>query len=187
VGLIALDREGVLLQVTRRFGFLRAINVGGRRIAMVELAAALKGAGLADVETFIASGNFTFTGAGDEATIEAALSERFGFTSEVFLRTRGELMALNVIVAPLAEIRGVHAVHVGFLRDEPDDHLRTKLGLMENDLDQFSFGSREIIWTALGRTIETPFGKKGMSGKGWPVSTFRNANTLGRKLEKWSH
>jgi uncharacterized protein (DUF1697 family) len=175
--------------MTRRFGFLRAINVGARRIAMVDLADALSDAGLHDVETFIASGNFTFTGAGngagDGATIEAALSERFGFSSEVFLRTRSELLAINEIAGPLAAGSGVHAVQVGFLLNEPDDHLRAKLGLMENDLDQFSFGRREIIWTAFGRTIETPFGKKGMSGKGWPVSTFRNVNTLGRMLDKW--
>jgi uncharacterized protein (DUF1697 family) len=152
---------------------------------MVELAAALSDAGLADVETFIASGNFTFTGTGDEAAIEAALTERFGFTSEVFLRTRGELMAINSIAGPLAINSGVHAVQVGFLREEPDESLCTKLALLENDLDQFSFGPREIIWTAHDRMVDTPFGKKGMSGKGWPVSTFRNVNTLGRMLDKW--
>jgi uncharacterized protein (DUF1697 family) len=152
---------------------------------MVELAAALSDAGLSDVETFIASGNFTFTGAGEEATIEAALGERFGFASEVFLRTRDELTALTQIVGPLAKTSGVHAVQVGFLRDEPDEQLRAKLGLMKNDLDQFSFGPREIIWTALARMVETPFGKKGLSGKGWPVTTFRNVNTLKRMLDKW--
>jgi uncharacterized protein (DUF1697 family) len=171
----------------RRFGFLRAINVGRRRIAMVELAAALSDAGLSDVETFIASGNFTFTGAGEAETIETALFDRFGFVSEVFLRSRAELSALAEIARPLANYVGVHTVQVGFLRETPNDGLKAKLSSMESNLDQFSYGPNEVIWTAFARTTDTPFGKKAMSGKAWPLSTFRNLNTLAKMLEKWSH
>jgi hypothetical protein len=48
----------------RSFGFLRAINVGKRRMAMTNLVDALLDAVLSDVETFIASGNCVVTGQG---------------------------------------------------------------------------------------------------------------------------
>jgi uncharacterized protein (DUF1697 family) len=169
----------------RSFGFLRAVNVGKRRMAMADLARALTDAGLRDVETFIASGNFVFTGQGDEGAIEAALTAKFGFLAQTFVRTRGELQLLYDLAAPFATGHGVHAVQVGFLSHTPDDALRQKLAIIENDLDHFTFGPSEIIWTMHASMIETSFGRKGMTGKGWPACTFRNVTTLERMLEKW--
>jgi uncharacterized protein (DUF1697 family) len=171
--------------MTVSFGFLRAINVGKRRIGMTELANALTQAGLADVETFIASGNFVFSGQGNEAAIEATLEARFGFLAETFVRTRDEVKALYELALPLQSGADVHAVQVGFLRTQPDDTLRAKFDSAQNDLDHFSFGPREVIWTAYERITDTPFGKKGMTGKSWPACTFRKVKTLGRMLEKW--
>jgi uncharacterized protein (DUF1697 family) len=167
------------------FGFLRAINVGKRRIAMTDLAEALSQAGLTDVETFIASGNFVFSGQGNEAIIEATLQAKFGFLAEAFVRSRDELQALYDLALPLESGAGVHAVQVGFLRNAPDDALCAKFTGVQNDLDHFSFGARDVIWTAYDRVSDTPFGKKGMAGKSWPACTFRNVKTLGRMLEKW--
>lgn len=170
----------------RSFGFLRAINVGKRRMAMTDLADALRAAGLSDVETFIASGNFVFTGLEGETAIEEALEARFGFLAETFLRTRSEMQVLYDQAAPLATLQGVHAVQVGFLRTAPDDALKQKLMAFENDLDHFTFGPREVIWTLKVAMVETPFGKKGMTGKSWPACTFRNVNTVGRMLARWA-
>ncbi len=44
----------------RYVAFLRAVNVGGRIVKMDELRRLFAGAGFADVETFIASGNVIF-------------------------------------------------------------------------------------------------------------------------------
>jgi uncharacterized protein (DUF1697 family) len=171
--------------MTLSFGFLRAINIGKRRIAMTDLADALTRAGLTDVETFIASGNFVFSGQGDEATIEAVLEARFGFLAETFVRTGAEVQSLYNQAVPLGSGSGVHAVQVGFMQAPPDEALCAKFASVQNELDQFSFGPREVIWTALDRGTDTPFGKKGMASKAWPACTFRNVKTLGRMLEKW--
>jgi uncharacterized protein (DUF1697 family) len=171
--------------MTYSFGFLRAINVGKRRITMADLADTLSQAGLRDVETFIASGNFAFTGQANEADIEMALQARFAFFAETFVRTRSELQCIYDLAAPLAKQEGVHAVQVGFLYQAPDDALISKLAQTQNDLDRFSYGPREILWTMRDRMTETPFGKKGMTGKSWPACTFRNVSTLGRMIEKW--
>lgn len=62
--------------VTVHVAFLRAINVGGRRIANADLAAAVTALGFADVSVYQASGNVILRGAPDEssAAIEARLS-----------------------------------------------------------------------------------------------------------------
>src|SRR5437867_13451918 len=64
--------------MTRYAAFLRAINVGGHTIRMVDLKASIQALGFENVETFIASGNVIFdtpdTDEGKlEATIERAL------------------------------------------------------------------------------------------------------------------
>jgi uncharacterized protein (DUF1697 family) len=171
--------------MTPRFCFLRAINVGKRRVAMADLSAALAAAGLRDVETFIASGNFVFSGDATESQIEAVIQARFGFLAEAFVRTAEELATLYALTAPLAQVGGVHAVHVGFLSQGPDDALKEKFAAAQNPLDDFSFGPKEVIWTAYDRVSETPFGKKGMTGKGWPTCTFRNVTTVEKMLTRW--
>jgi uncharacterized protein (DUF1697 family) len=47
--------------VATAVAFLRAINVGGRFIKMAELAAHFESLGLADVSTYINSGNVLFS------------------------------------------------------------------------------------------------------------------------------
>jgi hypothetical protein len=46
---------------TRHVAFLRGINVGGRRVTMAQLCAAFEALGFAEVGTFLASGNVTFS------------------------------------------------------------------------------------------------------------------------------
>ena len=76
---------------------LRGINVGGRSLVpMAELRALFTSLGLADVQTYIQSGNVVFTAGGGEeeelaARIEAALAEAFGIAPAVLLRTPAEL------------------------------------------------------------------------------------------------
>ena len=172
------------------YGFLRAVNVGGRRITMVELAATLRDAELSNPETFIASGNFVFTGEGSASAIEATMVTKLGFCSEVYLRNRDEMLALVEHAGPLAAQAGVHATYVGFLKAPPNAALRERLAIIENPQDNFSFAGQDLIWTAYGPNTETPFGKKGLGGRikggqAWPPITWRNVKTLQRMLAKW--
>ena len=75
-----------------RIALLRAVNLGGySKLPMAELHAALTDVGLAEVRTVLASGNVVFR---DERSpealapvVEAVLAERFGLSTEVYVRT----------------------------------------------------------------------------------------------------
>ena len=78
----------------RYLALLRGINVGGKNLVkMSELRAALEEMGLADVATYIDSGNFVFRAprpARPELAkrLESALSERFGIELKLVLLTQ---------------------------------------------------------------------------------------------------
>lgn len=82
------ERPGL---VTRYIAFLRAINVGGRTVAMERLREILGQAGLARVGTYIQSGNAFFESAESRddlaLRLEALLAKELGFATEVCLRS----------------------------------------------------------------------------------------------------
>ena len=169
----------------RYIGFLRAINVGGRIVKMDELRALFRAMKLADVETFIASGNVLFSSpstdaAALEARIETSLAKALGYTSEIFLRSPAELAAIIALPAfPGAE--GAHAVNVGFLRDAPSRGQVEAVTALRTDNDEFHVVGRELYWISRGRVSEsTVSGPKLARALGGPT-TMRNITTV-RKL-----
>lgn len=79
----------------RCVALLRGINVGGKhRVPMPELRAVGEALGLAEVQTYIQSGNLVFMADGRpsalERTLEAAIAERFGLQIPVMVRTARE-------------------------------------------------------------------------------------------------
>jgi uncharacterized protein (DUF1697 family) len=80
--------------VVRVVGLLRGVNLGGRRLSMADLRAAVEGLGHRDVETYLQSGNVVFTphGRGDlGAGITKALKEAVGLDVPVLTRTGAEM------------------------------------------------------------------------------------------------
>ncbi|HYI40717.1 MAG TPA: DUF1697 domain-containing protein [Allosphingosinicella sp.] len=77
--------------MARLIALLRAVNVGGRKLAMAELRALCGELGWKDVETYIQSGNVVFAAPGKaveiEGKLEAAIKERFGMDVPVMVRT----------------------------------------------------------------------------------------------------
>jgi uncharacterized protein (DUF1697 family) len=77
--------------MARLIALLRAVNVGGRKLPMAELRALCVELGWTEVETFIQSGNVVFGAAGQgdalEAELEEAIARRFGFHSDVMVRS----------------------------------------------------------------------------------------------------
>lgn len=78
---------------------LRAVNVGGTgKLPMAELKAMCVAAGLAKVQTYIASGNVMFQSAASEKRVKALLEERLaayaGKPVGVAVRTAGEMAAV---------------------------------------------------------------------------------------------
>ena len=85
--------------MARLIALLRAVNVGGRKLPMTDLRALCGELGWEEVETYIQSGNVVFTAAGKAETLEArlekAIAVRFGFHSDVIVRSAAEWAKLR--------------------------------------------------------------------------------------------
>ena len=82
--------------MTSFVALLRAVNVGGTgKLAMRDLEALCRDAGLADVRTYIASGNVVFTSEASEPELKAAIETRLlahaGRRVGVLIRTAAEM------------------------------------------------------------------------------------------------
>lgn len=91
-------------------GFLRGMNLGGRRLTNDELVDAVRSCGCDDVEAYQASGNVVF-GDGrppDELTaaLTGGLADALGYEVPVFLRDAHEVRA----IAELAPFRTLGTV-----------------------------------------------------------------------------
>ncbi|MDX2183182.1 MAG: DUF1697 domain-containing protein [Gemmatimonadaceae bacterium] len=94
--------------MARYAAFLRAINVGKRRVTMDALRRIVEGIGGSDVRTVLASGNVVFssrhrTSAAARRALEGALADSLGFAVPSTLRTFDELRA--VVAAPPFDVR----------------------------------------------------------------------------------
>ena len=78
---------------------LRAVNVGGRSLAMAELRTMLTAMGCSDVQTILQSGNAVFVAppkraATIGAVIENAIHARFAVQSDVFIRSAADIASV---------------------------------------------------------------------------------------------
>lgn len=167
--------------------FLRAINVGSRRVSMDRLRAPFGDLGFEDVTTFIASGNVIFRSgrkpAEVEADVEAALREALGF--EVVSFVRAAPAVARIVRANPFDGSG-DSVHVGFLKKATTARVRQALDALGNDTDAVTAQGKEVYWQAgagMGRaTISGALLEKTL---GQPT-TFRSLKMLKRleaKLE----
>ena len=164
--------------MARAVALLRAVNVGGRTAAKAQLTAALEGAGLTGVSTFLASGNVLFDlpplpadlsaapgspwsdeqQAALERGIEAGLLSALGFPVEVFLRTSAELGALAVF-DPFPTADPTVARQVAFLKTTPVEEARAAVAALSTDRDTLVLADREVWWLArdgVGRSALKP-------------------------------
>ena len=75
--------------------FLRAVNVGRRKMKMSELKAVCEGLGYNAVKTILASGNVRFETPGHpKAALEAAIEAQWGWRSEAIVRRLDALEAM---------------------------------------------------------------------------------------------
>lgn len=154
---------------------LRAVNVGGRSLAMADLRTLCERAGLTDVRTYIRSGNVVFKTRLGEAkvktTLEAALREHLGAPVDVMVRSARELAA-TLANNPFADQPGNRVVAV-FL-DAPAPK-RALDALVAPDGERAVLSGREIYIhfpNGQGRSkLKLPAAKAG---------TARNMNTVAK-------
>ena len=111
--------------MARYVALLGSINVGGNRLKMDELKAALGDHGFANVATVVASGNVLFDhpGAADAKLadeIAVVVKDRFGIATFAAVRTKAELEAA-LAESPFAGKGEDKFVHVHFLTGQPSE------------------------------------------------------------------
>ena len=107
----------------RYVALLGSINVGGNRLKMAELKAALEDEGFENVATVVASGNVLFdhereADAELEARIAKVVKDRFGIDTFAAVRSKAELEAA-LEENPFAGKGEDKFVHVHFLAGQP--------------------------------------------------------------------
>lgn len=145
----------------RYVAFLRAVNVGGRTVKMDELRELFSDAGMADVETFIASGNVIFSTsakptAGLEQKIEGHLKKALGFDVPTLIRTTAEVAAAAARAPfPEKDVEAAGTFVAAFLRRPLDAAGKKGLAGLANEVDCFALHGREVYWLATTRQSET--------------------------------
>jgi uncharacterized protein (DUF1697 family) len=126
--LTILPRSVDACAMTPRVALLRAVNLGGKTsVPMAELRATATGLGFAEVRTLLQSGNLVFEAdrsddAGLEALLERAFAERFGFSTDILVRTADEWADL-VAANPFPEMAADDPGHLVLfaLKEEPPE------------------------------------------------------------------
>ncbi len=172
--------------MTTRIGFLRAVNLGRRRVAMAGLVELCEGLGYDDVWTHANSGNVVFDTGGRRADIEAAmeraLASAFGFEVTTFVRTAREL-ATALALDPFPIAAG-DTYFVTFLKEAPSAAVRTALEAASNDFDTLVVAGRDVHWRMRGKSTDTTLKKATWDLVGEHASTSRNVNLLRALSEK---
>jgi uncharacterized protein (DUF1697 family) len=174
----------------RYIAFLRAINVGGHVVKMDRLRKLFEGEGFTNVETFIASGNVIFDGAGQahalERAIEAMLKEALGYEVSTFVRTGAELRALaaHEPFSPAALARAL-AFNVAFLSKALDVKEKKALMALKSRDDDFDVHGREIFWLSRGRQSESVISNAVFEKTLGQRSTVRGISTVRKMAEKY--
>jgi len=174
---------------------MRAVNVGGRKIAMADLRQVVASLGHADVATYIQTGNVVFTTTQSDTValaqaMEAAIASSLNVRAPVIVLTRDSLA--DVISAnPYPAEPNPRFVHGVFLPADPDEAMLT--AVQQAARQAADLGSRDEA-TLLGRTLylHTPdgFGRSGLvtallMKRSSPAAagTARNWATITRLLE----
>lgn len=165
--------------------FLRAINVGKRRVKMERLRQPFEELGFEDVSTFIASGNVIFRSPGKvselEAEIEDALESTLGFEVRTFVRPASKLAT---IVGNQPFGKGDLPVHVGFLKKSATAAVKSGLAGISNETDTVTATGPEVFWLARGGMGRATLSGAVLEKALGQATTFRSLKMLRRLQEK---
>lgn len=173
--------------MTRHVAFLRAINVGGHTVKMVDLRRYFESIGFAGVETLIQSGNVIFessarnTGA-LELKIEERLQSVLGYPVVTFVRSISELVEIEQHRPfPEAEFDQGAILYIAFLRAEPSRKSQQELMSIKSEIDDFHIRQREVYWLCRKQKGKSPVFGAVIERILGTAATLRNATTI-RKL-----
>lgn len=173
--------------------FLRAINVGGHTVRMDYLRTLFEQLGLANVETFIASGNVIFDSKSKntkalEKNIEKHLEQQLGYGVSTFIRSVDELAAIAQY-QPFAKSElnaGDHTLYVGFVAAEPGAKAKEGLVSLANKVDDFRVNGREVYWLCRKKFSESQITPALLAKTLGMPTTLRNITTVRKLAGKYS-
>jgi uncharacterized protein (DUF1697 family) len=171
--------------MTRYVAFLRAINVGGHIVKMDRLRELFLSAGLANVSTFIASGNVLFESkrapTSLEALIEKTLQSALGYEVATMLRSAAEVARIIDRVDALGLAGGPGGLYIGLLKQTPSAHAATAVAAMSNDIDTLLVDGRELYWRCATSFSDSTVPGPALGRALGVAVTTRNVSTV-RKL-----
>lgn len=165
--------------------FLRALNVGGRNAKKDQLIAAFESIGLANVCTYIASGNVIFDIEDDtdlEPRATAALKDTLGFEVPTFVRSGHELLA-TLQAQPFGDVET--NIEISFLSSAPAPGAAASLEASAAGPDQLRVIGREVFWLRHGRFADSAHTEAATNKTLETDSTVRNLRTLTRIAHKF--
>jgi uncharacterized protein (DUF1697 family) len=172
------------------FAFLRAVNLGGRKISMERLRELFESLGLKGVETFITSGNVIFEAPAGAATldrrIEQHLEKALGYPVETFLRSGPELASIARYKPFRDPPPPGGTLSVGFIRDPVPAAAARALIALDTDMDDFHCHGREVYWRIQGTVLDAKVSNAKLERALQARATFRNVNTVLRLVAKYA-
>lgn len=176
--------------MTTYVALLRGINVSGQKlIKMDRLRSVFESMSFRQVQTYIQSGNVVFE-AEEQATrelgrtIEARLLQEFGFEVAVVVRTIAELEALvqhHPFEKELAQEEG--KLYLTLLAEAPQAEAIANLESVQNDVDSFHVGDREVYILCRESYGKSQFSNHFLEKKLKVKATTRNWQTMNKLLE----
>jgi uncharacterized protein (DUF1697 family) len=169
-----------------RVAFLRAVNVGRRKVSMAKLVEVCESLGYHDVWTHANSGNVVFDTAKARPSIErsmtGALEDAFGFEVTTFVRSAAELRkALDAHPFPVGT---GDTYFITFLRTPPSAATKRALEAASNDFDTLVVKGRDVHWRMRGKSTDTTVPRATWGVVGEHGSTSRNVTLLERLSAK---
>ena len=172
--------------LVRYVAFLRAVNVGGRRVSMDRLRAVFDELGFEGVSTYIASGNVVFDASGRAPEIERAIEEKLertlGFEVTTFLRRASDVRHA-ASEKPFGKVPAGKTHMVAFLRRKPTAAERKAIEEKSTPSDSLVVDGREVHWLIQGRMMDSELKPKDWDVLGQPTTT-RNTTMLAKLAEK---
>ena len=170
--------------------FLRAVNVGGRVVKMDRLRALFQELDLANVHTFIASGNVVFDSRSRspktlECKIEQRLRDALGYDVATFVRSTAEIVAIrNHQPFPSSELSAPgHGLYIAFLRDAPAPECAKALLDRRSKFDDFHVNGREVYWLCRGQFSDSPLAGPHLERILKTRASVRNSTTIQKLIE----
>ena len=166
--------------------FLRGINVGNIRVPMADLRSCLNNIGLADISTYLQTGNVTFESTLTEEKlkplIEQQLTQTFNYTAYILLYPQSILEGI-ITAYPFQTEENTHRYAI-FCDDQATiDSLMSVRDSLDHSTEDIAAGEHVVYWRVpKGMTLDTAFSKHAAKPQFKAVTTNRNLNTLQKMI-----